>query len=187
VTKGRAASPDLIVLDVMLPDRSGLELLGALRQGGRTPIILLTARGERSDKLHGLRLGADDYITKPFDLEELLARVHAVLRRVRPGFERLSLGNVTVDFRARTAKRREQNLRLTDHEFQLLEYLAERQDRVVYRDELLRDVWGYPEAPRTRSVDHAIARLRKKIEADPHRPRYIHTVHGDGYRLTSDL
>jgi DNA-binding response OmpR family regulator len=184
VTKSRAFCPDLIVLDVMLPDGSGFDLLGVLRQGNRTPVIILTARDQKKDKLHGLHIGADDYVTKPFDLEEFIARVHAVFRRVRPPIERLTLGDVVIDFEARVATRQGRAVHLTNHEFELLKYLAERQHRVVYRDELLREVWGYPMAPITRSVDHAISRLRKKVEADPHSPRFIHTVHGGGYRMT---
>lgn len=186
VDRMREFAPDLVLLDVMLPGRDGFELCSMLRQGGRTPIIMLTARGQKGDKLKGLNLGADDYVTKPFDLEELLARVHAVLRRTRPGLDRLVLGPVEVDFRARAAHRGAELIHLTAREFTLLEYLAERQERVVFRNELLREVWGYPDAPTTRSVDHAIARLRKKIEVDPHAPRFIHTVHGDGYCLTPD-
>ena len=182
--KARAVPPDLIVLDLMLPGVDGFDLCSLLRQGGHTPIIMLTARSQKADKLRGLNLGADDYITKPFDLEELLARLRAVLRRARPSVEALTLGDVTVDFRARQATTPGGPLHLTYREFELLQYLAERQERAVYRGELLREVWGYPNAPTTRSVDHAIARLRKKIEPDPHRPTFIHTVHGDGYYLT---
>ena len=182
----REFTPDLVVLDLMLPGMSGFELCGLLRQRGRTPIIMLTARGERADKLRGLSLGADDYITKPFDLEEFLARVRNVLRRVRPAVERLALGGVTVDFRARTVTGNPLGLHLTEQEFVILQYLAEHRDRIVDRDELLRYVWGYPEAPMTRSVDNAIVRLRKKLEPEPHHPRFIHSVRGEGYRLTTD-
>ena len=157
----REFAPDLVVLDVMLPGMSGFELCGLLRQRGRTPIIILTARGQKADKLRGLNLGADDYITKPFDLEEFLARVRAVLRRARPAVEQLMLGGVTIDFRARNASHSGRTIHLTHREFELLAYLAERQERVVRRAELLREVWGYPDTPSTRSVDHAIARLRK--------------------------
>ncbi len=131
-------------------------------------------------------MGADDYVTKPFDLEELLARVHVVLRRTRSTIERLTMGNVTVDFRARTVKSGRHVIHLTNQEFELLRYLAARRERVVPRSELLREVWKYPDTPITRSVDHAIARLRKKIEPNPARPVFIHTVHGDGYCLTPD-
>ncbi len=186
VLKARSFAPDLIVLDVSLPDKNGFELFGALRQQGPTPVVMLTARSERADKLRGLGLGADDYITKPFDLEELLARIRNVLRRVRPAVERLTLGLVTIDFRARTVTCPPPVIRLTEQEFRILEYLAERRDRVVGRDELLSHIWGYPDAPVTRSVDNAISRLRKKLEPEPHHPRFIHPVHGQGYRLTVD-
>jgi DNA-binding response OmpR family regulator len=182
----RAFAPDLIVLDLTLPDWDGFDLFGLIRQGGKTPVIILTARGEKADKIRGLHIGADDYVTKPFDLEELLARVHAVLRRSSPGLDQIVLGDVTVDLGAMTVRRGARDLHLTHREFELLRYLADRRSRVVYRGELLKEVWGYPDAPSTRSVDHAIARLRKKIEPDPAHPRFIHTVHGDGYTLTPD-
>ncbi len=184
VDAARDFAPDLIILDVTLPGMHGFELCGILRQGGRTPIIMLTACVQKADKLRGLNLGADDYVTKPFDLEELLARINAVLRRTRPHQASLELGAVVVDFNALTATRGSMSLSLSHREFDLLRYLAERPDHVVHRDELLREVWGYPDAPNTRSVDHAIARLRKKIESDPRHPCFIHTVHGDGYCLT---
>jgi DNA-binding response OmpR family regulator len=178
--------PDLVLLDVMMPGCDGFELFPLLHQGGRVPIILLTARGDKADKIKGLNLGADDYVTKPFDLEELLARIHAVLRRTRPAIDRLELGRVIVDFAELRATRDGADLHLSHREFAVLRYLSERRDRVVHREELLREVWGYPQTPATRSVDHAIARLRKKIEVDPGHPKFIHTVHGDGYCLTLD-
>ncbi len=184
VAMARAAAPDLILLDVMLPGRSGFELCGVLRQGGRTPIIMLTARSQKADKVRGLDLGADDYVTKPFHVEELLARIQAVLRRMRPVVERLQFGDIVVDLGRLRAWASGCEFHLTHREFEVLRYLAERRGRVVSRDELLREIWGYLDMPNTRSVDHAIARLRKKIESDPHHPRFIHTVHGDGYCLT---
>ena len=182
----REYAPDLVILDVMLPGRDGVELVGLLRQGGATPIIMLTARGQKADKLKGLTLGADDYVTKPFDVEELMARVHAVLRRTQPAVDRVVLGDVAVDFARMAVTHGHDELHLTHREFELLRYLVERQGRVVRRHELLREIWGYPDAPATRSVDNAIARLRKKIEPDPGRPRYLHTVHGDGYMITPE-
>jgi DNA-binding response OmpR family regulator len=167
VNLGREFAPDLILLDVMLP------------------VIFLTARGETADKLRGLRLGADDYVIKPFDLAELLARVHAVLRRARGAADRVTLGDVVIDFKSQTAARGGEALHLTHREFELLRFLAARAGRVVHRGELLRGVWGYPDdSASTRSVDHAIARLRRKIEPQSDQPRFIHTVHGDGYSLT---
>ena len=180
----RATSPDLVLLDVMLPGRDGFNLCGLIRQGGRTPVILLTARDQKSDKLKGLELGADDYITKPFDFEELQARIRAVLRRARRNATRITIGDAVIDFVAFTATRAGTDLRLSRREFDLLGYLAEREGRIVQRDELLREIWGYPDEPATRAVDYAIRRLRRKLEADPHNPRHIHTVHGNGYSLT---
>lgn len=186
VQRVREFSPDIILLDVMLPGRDGFVLCGVLRQGGRYPVIMLTARGQKSDKVRGFEVGADDYVTKPFHLEELLARIKAVLRRARPAVERLVLDRVTVDFRLLQATLAGRPLHLTHREFEMLRYLAERAGRVVSRDELLREVWGFLDIPNTRSVDDAIARLRKKIEVHPHSPRFVHTVHGDGYCLRFD-
>jgi len=180
----REFSPDLVLLDVNLPGKGGLELIEGWRAGSRTPVIFLTAMGQKSDKLRGLKLGADDYVTKPFDLEELLARIHAVLRRARPSIGLLSLGPVSVDFGKLKAWSGGHEIELTHREFELLKYLAERPGIVVPRSELLRVIWGYPDAVNTRAVDHAIARLRKKLEDNPHKPQFIHTVHGDGYCLT---
>jgi DNA-binding response OmpR family regulator len=176
--------PDLIILDVALPDGDGFDMFGSLRGRAETPVIFLTARGQKADKLRGLSLGADDYVTKPFDLDELLARVQVVLRRTHAQPSTLVLGAVRIDFQLQQASRGSRTVHLTRREFDVLRYLAERRDRIVHRDDLLKEVWGYPEIPITRSVDHAIARLRRKIEPDPHRPRFIHTVHGDGYCLT---
>jgi two-component system response regulator VicR len=184
VSRVRTFSPDLVLLDVMLPGKDGFGLLGLIRQGGRTPVIMLTARDQKSDKLKGLELGADDYITKPFDFEELQARIRAVLRRARRMVVRITIGEAVIDFSAFKATRDRRDLRLSRREFDLLSYLAEREGCVVPRSELLREVWGFPEEPSTRAVDYAIRRLRRKIEVDPHDPQYIHTVHGDGYCLT---
>jgi DNA-binding response OmpR family regulator len=173
--------PDLTVLDLMLPGVSGFELCRAFHGVCDSPILILTARSQKADKIRCLDYGADDYLTKPFDLEELFARIRAILRRTRPSLETL-----TIDFRSRLAVRDNTDLRLTHKEFEILHYLAERQGHVVHRDELLKDLWGYAQAPFTRSVDTAMARLRKKIESDAHHPRFIHTVHGDGYCLTPD-
>lgn len=178
--------PDLVLLDIMLPGISGFDLCGLLRRGGQTPIIMLTAREQKLDKIHALELGADDYITKPFDFDELRARMHAVLRRARLVTVRLHLGTVTVDFDKLVAHDGQREIHLTRREFELLAYLAERRGAVVHRDELLRMVWGYPRQPRTRAVDYAIKRLRQKVERDPHHSRYIQTVHGDGYCLIAD-
>ena len=186
IGRARVFMPDLIVLDIMLPNTNGFELCGALRGSRHTPILIVSARGQKADKLRGLNLGADDYITKPFDLDELLARVNAVLRRSRPHTDDLIIGAVRIDFNARTATRHGIDLHLTHREFELVKYLAERPGRVVSREELLKELWEYPDPALTRSVDHAIARLRKKIEPDSQHPHFIHTAVGVGYLLTPD-
>jgi two-component system response regulator MtrA len=185
VAAAKSFAPNLVILDVMLPGKNGFELCRIWREGPRIPTILLTARADRKDKLTGLQLGADDYVTKPFDLEELIARVHAVLRRARPPLQQFTLGPVTIDFGNLRAWKGPVTIDLSYREFALLRYLAERCEAVVHRDELLHEVWGYADASHTRAVDHAIARLRRKLEPDPHHPQFIHTVHGDGYTLTS--
>ena len=182
----RSFAPDLVLLDVMIPGQDGFALCGLIRQNGRTPVIMLTARDHKADKLRGLTLGADDYVTKPFDFEELQARIRAVLRRTRQAINRITLGETLVDFTTFKATRGRRDLRLSRREFDVLAYLAEREGYVVPRSELLREVWGFPEEPATRAVDYAIRRLRRKVETDPHNPQHIHTVHGDGYSLTFD-
>ena len=186
LARAKAFMPDLVVLDVMLPNRNGFELCGSLRRNGRTPILIVSARSQKADKLRGLNLGADDYITKPFDLDEFLARVNAVLRRSRPSADDLVLGAIRIDFISHTAKRGDADIHLTHREFELLKYLAERPGRVVTREELLKELWEYPDTALTRSVDHAIARLRRKIEPHPQQPCFIHTAVGSGYSLTPD-
>jgi two-component system alkaline phosphatase synthesis response regulator PhoP len=183
LTIARTFAPDLILLDIVLPGRNGFELCHVWRRQ-RIAIIMITARSQKHDKMRGFAVGADDYVTKPFDLEELLARVHAVLQRARPETRsQVNLGSVTIDFRTLEAWNEGQRLELTSREFELLQYLMERPNTVVYRDELLREVWRYTEVLNTRAVDHAVVRLRRKIENDPHNPKFIQTVHGDGYRL----
>ncbi len=179
-------APDLVLLDLMLPGGpDGLQLCRTLTQGAeRTPVIIITARGEKEDRVRGLTLGADDYVVKPFALDELLARIHAVLRRTKPRMERLTLGRTIIDFTQLRAFRDDREIALTDREFEILRHLAERGGNVVSRDELLRLVWGYADAPLTRTVDNFIFRLRHKIEPDPRHPKYIRKAYGDGYRLT---
>ena len=170
----------------MLPGLDGFEVCRALGRGpDRTPIIMLTARTGHDDKVRGLELGADDYVTKPFAFDELFARINAVLRRSHPRLDRIVLGDIEVDFRRYRASRGGRDLALTHREVELLHYLAERAGRVVTREELLRLVWRYSDVPATRTVDNFIARLRRKIEPDPHHPPFIRTVHGDGYSLTT--
>jgi two-component system, OmpR family, response regulator RegX3 len=182
----KAFAPDLILLDLMLPKGvDGFELCRTLTLGpNRTPVIIITARGQKEDRVRGLTLGADDYVVKPFALEELLARIHAVLRRSKPPVERLTIGRTVIDFKQLRAFAGNKEIVLTDREFEILRHLGERAGSVVTRDELLHLVWGYADAPLTRTVDNFISRLRQKIEPDPHHPQYIRTAYGDGYRLT---
>lgn len=184
VARVKEFKPDLVLLDVVLPERSGFELCRLIRR--QCPVILVTARDSKDDKLTGLGSGADDYVTKPFDFDEFLARIRAVLRRTRPEVTRLKLGDLTFDFARLKVSGGGHEPHLTAREFSILAFLAERAGAVVHRSELLREVWGYPQEPRTRAVDFAIKRLRDKIEPNPHLPRYIHSVRGDGYRLTPD-
>ena len=182
---------DLVLLDVMLPHISGLEILKKVREKEiTTPIIMLTAKGEEIDKVLGLELGADDYITKPFSLRELLARVKAVLRRkdvsrsVVPT-QKTSIGLVEIDFTTYTATRKGKSVEMTPREFELLKFLWQHRNQTVSRDQLLTGVWGYDESISSRTVDNFILKLRQKVETNPASPRTIITVHGTGYRLIS--
>jgi DNA-binding response OmpR family regulator len=187
LVESQSFRPDLVLLDIMLAgEPNGFDLCGVLRQGGRCGVIMVSARSQREDKLRGLKLGADDYVTKPFDMEELSARINAVLRRTVLVVSRIRLGGIEVDFESHTARRGSTPIHLTHREFEMLRYLAEHRDRVVHRNELLRDVWGIVDGSTTRSVDFAVARLRRKIEPNPPEPRFLRTVHGDGYSLTVD-
>lgn len=183
----RGFKPDIVLLDLMLAEGDGLEICRTLgTQHQRPRIIILSARSSQDDKIRGLDLGADDYITKPFAFKELLARMRAVVRRRDSSRSTLHLGRVVVDFRARRATLAGRDLGLSYRELEVLQYLADRPGGVVTRDELLEAVWGYRSLPLTRSVDISIARLRRKIEPDPHKPRYIRTQHGEGYSLTPE-
>ena len=176
--------PDLILLDLMLPGQSGFDVCEALSNGPQRPaIIVLTARRDDKDKVRALNLGADDYVTKPFTLDELLARVNAVLRRTHPQLSLIALGPLIVDFRSSRAYKNGADVDLRPREIEILRHLAARQGKAVTREELLRLVWGYEHVPLTRTVDIAIARLRRKIEPDPHHPIYLRTAHRDGYAL----
>jgi DNA-binding response OmpR family regulator len=178
-------TPDLLLLDIMLPQGvDGFEICRALNESPtRVPVIILSARGQKEDRIRGLTLGADDYVTKPFALDELLARVHAVLRRTKPRIDQLTLGETVIDFRRLRAYCGTRPVELTDREFEILRCLAERAGNVVTREELLHLVWGYSDAPLTRTVDNFIFRLRHKLEPDPRHPTYIRKAYGDGYRL----
>ena len=178
--------PSLVVLDVMLPGTDGLSLCRWIRGRSSLPVILLTARGEEADRIVGLELGADDYVTKPFSPRELAARVRSVLRRSNGSAssrETLSFGEIELDGGSREARRAGTVVRLTSKEFELLSFLASHPRRVFSRDQLMARVWGYESAVDTGTVTVHIRRLREKIEADPGRPRHLHTVWGAGYRL----
>jgi len=179
--------PDLIILDLMLPKLSGEEVCRTLREENNlTPIIMLTARGEESDKVKGLRLGADDYLTKPFSLLELFARIEAILRRVKKEklkIEKYQFEDIVVDFIHLEVKKRGKQIKLSPKEFFILKFLIEHKGEVIRRETLLREIWGYDVFPSTRTVDNFIARLRKKIEKDPEKPKHILTVHGIGYKF----
>lgn len=180
---------DVIVLDVMLPGRDGFDVAKTIRQQGiQTPILMLTARSQVVDRVVGLKLGADDYLTKPFETIELLARIEALLRRAPSGsagisLERYQFGNIAVDVRKAEVTQNGQLLELSAKEFQLLKYFIEHRGATVSRDELLHEVWGYNSSPSTRTVDVHVAWLRQKLEPNPRVPQYILTVHGLGYKF----
>jgi DNA-binding response OmpR family regulator len=184
--------PDLIILDIMIPKMDGLTLCSKLRaEGNATPVLMLTAKGEEPDKIRGLDIGADDYVTKPFSLPELLARVRALLRRTperapKSPPDSLRIGDVSLNFKKYEATKGNAAMNLSPKEFGILAYLASRAGEVVTRDELLDEVWGYDLYPTTRTVDNHIAQLRAKIENNPAEPRYLLTVHGVGYKLVLD-
>jgi DNA-binding response OmpR family regulator len=185
----REHKPDLIILDLMLPRMSGYELCRKVRaEGDATPILMLTARGEEMDRVLGLDLGADDYVTKPFSVPELMARVRALLRRAQaprsgPLPDELHFDDVVIDFKRFEARKGGRALKLSRKEFSVLRLLAARMGEVVTRDELLNEVWGYDQYPTTRTVDNHIASLRAKLEDDPAEPRHLLTMHGVGYKL----
>ncbi|MEQ1764427.1 MAG: response regulator transcription factor [Pyrinomonadaceae bacterium] len=188
-TAAIAETFDLILLDVMLPKKNGYDVCRDLRQRGiTTPVLMLTAKGETIDKVLGLKLGADDYLTKPFEVMELLARIEALLRRA-PGksnghsTDSFRFGDVAVDFKRATVAKEDSAIELSAMEFKLLQYLIENRGLVHSRDHLLDQVWGYDAMPSTRTVDVHIAWLRQKLEENPRKPRFIHTVHGMGYKF----
>ncbi len=178
---------DLVLLDVMLPRMGGFDVLKALRKRNiETPVIMLTARGQVVDKVVGLKLGADDYVTKPFEMVELLARIEAKLRRapVTPHpTEGYQFGGIRIDFRRAEITKDDEPLELSAREFQLLKYFIEHRGATLTREELLNEVWGYNSMPSTRTVDVHVAWLRQKIEPNPRHPQFILTVHGMGYKF----
>ena len=186
--RASSESFDAIILDVMLPRKNGFDICRDLRQRGvTTPILMLTARGQLVDKVVGLKLGADDYLTKPFEMIELLARVEALLRRApslsSPQSGAYQFGPIKVDFRRAEVERDGEKIELSAKEFQLLRYFVEHREATLSRDELLNEVWGYDAMPTTRTVDVHIAWLRQKLELNPRHPRFILTVHGMGYKF----
>ncbi|HZQ67171.1 MAG TPA: response regulator transcription factor [Terriglobales bacterium] len=180
-------SPDLVVLDVMMPRMSGLDVCKQLKaKRPSVPIIMLTARGQELDKVVGLELGADDYVTKPFSIRELLARVKAVMRRaqtVPKERDRYSFADVEVNLRSCQVSRAGRDLEFSSKEFELLKYFVCHPGETLSRDRLLEEVWGYDKFPTTRTVDAHIVRLRQKLEPRPEEPRFILTVHGTGYKF----
>jgi two-component system, OmpR family, alkaline phosphatase synthesis response regulator PhoP len=180
----------LIILDLMLPGKGGLQVCQELRQKGlTTPILMLTARTQTEDKVKGLKIGADDYLTKPFEMAELLARVEALIRRGNrlpsEGPDFYDVGSLRVDMRRSEVMRDGSPTVLSAKEFQLLRYLIEHRGRTLSREELLKEVWGYSSAPSTRTVDVHVAWLRQKLENDPRQPKYILTMHGQGYKFAA--
>ncbi|MBI2619307.1 MAG: response regulator transcription factor [Ignavibacteriales bacterium] len=185
--KARTAQWDLLVLDVMLPGMNGLEICRQLRSAGsKIPILMLTGKGDETDKVLGLELGADDYVTKPFSVRELLARIKALLRRqtdLVSLVHETDIGEVHIDFKRQEASKGKKKIEMSAKEYELLRYFVEREGQVISRDQLLNEVWGYEAMPTTRTVDNYILSLRKKIEPSPSKPRYLLTIHTVGYKF----
>lgn len=179
---------DMIILDVMLPGMNGFDICRTLRtEKNTTPILMLTGKGEEADKVLGLELGADDYLTKPFGVRELLARIKALLRRGQPelpDMREASFGDVYVDFMKQEARKGKTSLRMTAKEYELLKYFLQHEGEVISRAALLDDVWGYESTPTTRTVDTFILNLRKKIESKPSQPKHLLTIHTVGYKFS---
>lgn len=186
--KAMEEPPDLIILDIMLPKKNGLDVCRELRQKNIfIPIIMLTAKGEEIDKVVGLEIGADDYMTKPFSIRELLARIKAHLRREKREGKTVPevylFGDVEIDFTHFKVKRKDKELDLTSLEAEILKYFIAHQGEVITRENLLDKIWGYEKYPTTRTIDNHILKLRKKIETDPSHPKYILSIYGEGYRF----
>lgn len=178
---------DLIILDLILPDKNGIDICKDLRNKGiNTPVLMLTGKKEEVDKIIGLEIGADDYVTKPFSVREVVARVKALLRRpqeIRPEIEDYSFNDVYLDFKKQEAKKGNQHLEFSVMEFKLMKYFVQREGEVIDRNQLLDEVWGYENYPSTRTVDNFILNLRKKIEDDHSDPKHILTIHKAGYKF----
>lgn len=185
--KGKKENVDLIILDLMLPTKNGIEICKDLRQNGvSVPILMLTSKKEEMDKVLGLEIGADDYVTKPFSIRELIARIKALLRRnteMKKEIEEYSFDNVTLDFKKQEAYKDNNFIDLSSTEYSLLKYFVQFEGEVVTRHQLLDDVWGYENFPTTRTVDNFILNIRKKIEDDPSHPKHLLTVHKAGYKF----
>jgi DNA-binding response OmpR family regulator len=185
--KALAEKPDLVILDIMLPKLNGYEVCKILKKEmPDLPIIMLTARSQEAEIVTGLELGADDYITKPFSILELLARINALFRRVAPGSGQQEIhrfGDLEINFKKYIARRKGKSLKLSPREYELLRCFIERQGEIISREELLKQIWGYDSYPDTRTVDAHIAKLRQKIEDKPEEPKLIVTVHGLGYKF----
>jgi len=184
--RARSGAFDLVLLDVMLPGKSGFDVCRDLRrERSEVPILMLTARGELIDRVLGLKLGADDYLVKPFEALELLARVEALLRRAVPDTEAgtFTFGDVRIDFRRMEVRKAGEAVELSALEFRLLRYLVEHRGEVLERERLLNEVWGYEADVYSRTVDQHVANLRRKLETDSRHPEYLQTVHGAGYKL----
>ena len=187
LTKALSTAPDLVLLDVTLPRKNGFDVCRELRAREiSTAVVMLTARSQEIDMVRGLEIGADDYVTKPFSITELLARIRAVLRRAggRPAsLESCRIGDVEINFRMHQAYRSGQRIDFTAREFALLRYLVAHTGQVVTREQILNQVWGYEESPTTRTIDNFVAKLRQKLETTAREPEHILTVHGSGYKF----
>ncbi len=184
---GKTLNIDLIILDVMLPNKNGFEICSDLRKAEiNTPVLMLTSKKEEIDKVLGLEIGADDYMTKPFSVRELLARIKAILRRnteLTKSIDEIIFGSVQIDFKKLEAYKNHQPIKLSSLEFKILKYLIEKEGEVISRDKLLDEVWGYETFPTTRTVDNYILSIRKKIEDNPAEPVHILTMHKSGYKF----
>ena len=183
----QSSNPELIILDLMLPGKNGLDICKELRQEGNNVLILmLTSKTEEMDKVLGLEMGADDYVTKPFSIRELIARIKALLRRrieIQKDIEKFSFGNVELDFKRMEANKKNKQVKMSLKEFEILKFFISHEGEVVSRDKLLDEVWGYENYPTTRTVDNFILMLRKKIEDNPSVPKHILTFHSAGYKF----